>query len=42
MPDKTSRQLEAEMLEKVDELIDCLMASGLATGDKRDQELKAE
>jgi hypothetical protein len=41
MPDKTSRQLEAEMLEKVDELIDCLMASGLATGDKRDQELKA-
>ena len=41
MPDKTSRQLEAEMLEKVDELIDCLMASGLAAGDKRDQELKA-
>ncbi len=29
------------MLEKVDELIDCLMASGLETGDKRDQELKA-
>jgi len=39
MNDKSARQLEAEILERVDELIDCLIASGLATGDQRDQEL---
>lgn len=41
MPDKNQRQLEGEMLRKVDELIDCLMAGGPAVGDRRDQELKA-
>jgi hypothetical protein len=36
---RSQRNLEVELLERVDELIDCLIASGLATGEQQHHEI---